>query len=94
MEGPEELLRREEKFLEDFTAGRNKVYRGQGKKFEFRKLQKEDFERGLYECLGNLEPCEQVERERFEKRFELVDPKRSQVYKIVVGVDCDTDRIV
>lgn len=90
---PFELLQTEEQFLKDFTLGRNMVYKTQ-KRFEFRKLQKDDYDRGLYECLANLTRVGNVSKEEFEKRFDRLDPQHSDTYKIVVGIDKALDRVV
>ena len=94
MENSHEILRIEEKFLHDFSVGRNKLYREQGKKFVFRKLEKEDYDNGLFECLSQLTSIGSVSKEEFERRFDSIDPQHSSSYKIIVGVDKDSKEIV
>ena len=68
--------------------------REQGKKFTFRKLEKDDYDNGLFECLAQLATVGSITKEDFERRFDLIDPQHSSSYKIIVGIDKDTKEIV
>ena len=85
-------IEKEDKFLEDFSIARNSLYIGQN--FTFRRLQKDDFDRGLYECLSNLTKVDNVTKEEFEARFDIIDPLNSNTYKMIVWVNEGTNKIV
>ncbi|CAI2382338.1 unnamed protein product [Moneuplotes crassus] len=92
MEGGSTILELENQFLEKFSSDRNSSY--PETKITFRKLQSDDFSRGYYDVLSNLTTTGDVTQSQFEEQFSRIDPQNSETYKIIVGVDEATDRIV
>ena len=83
---------KEDKFLKAFSKARNKQYPKHN--ITFRKLQVDDYDRGFFEALSNLSKVGNVSKEQFQKRFNDLDLKSSNIYKIIVGVDNDTNKII
>ena len=60
----------------------------------FRKVKKEDFDRGFLDVFRRLTEVGHVTREEFEKRYDELFPKLADYYKIIVAVDTKRDLIV
>eukprot|EP00347_Sterkiella_histriomuscorum_P006848 403351205 len=62
--------------------------------YEFRYLQRDDFDKGYLDQLSLLTVVGNVTKEDFEKRFDEMYPSRQDVYKIVVIVERASNWIV
>lgn len=61
------------------------------KEFLYRYLKRDDYDKGFMDILSQLTVVGNVTKEDYEKRFDEMFPKRSDVYKIVVLVDRERD---
>ena len=92
MEGKPDILKEEEDALKDFTAKRAEVEHPTT--VTYRKLEIGDYDKGYYEVLSNLTETGDVTKELFEARFNEINPQTSDSYKIIVGIDENTGRVI
>lgn len=64
------------------------------KDFEFRYLERDDYDKGFMDTLSQLTVVGNVTKDDFQKRFDEIYPKRSDVYKIVVLIDRERNYII
>lgn len=62
--------------------------------FQFRPLQRDDYERGIMQVLGQLTVVGHVTKESWEERFDWLFPKHADTYFIMVIVDKAKNSIV
>ena len=87
-----EIINTENDYLYRFTQARRRYY--PGKDIVFRKIKVDDFDRDYTKVLRNLTQVGKVTKEMFEHRYNLLNLDKSHIYKIVVAVDTQTDKIV
>ena len=80
----EEILKKEQEILKKESTP----------EFEYRLLRRDDYDRGFMDVLALLTVVGKVTKQDFEKRFDEMFPSHDHVYKIVVIVDRETDKIV
>ena len=68
--------------------------RASDSEFEFRMLQRDDYEKGYMDQLSQLTVVGNVSKQDFEQRFDEMYPSRADVYKIVVIVEKASNWIV
>ena len=86
------ILEKEDEFFKKFSEERNKQYPSHD--ITFRRIQLGDFERGFPDILNNLSTVGNVNKEDLVNRFKHLNLDKSDTYKIVVGVDNKTNKII
>ena len=62
--------------------------------FEFRWLMRSDYDHDFFKTLSGLTVVGDVTRENFEKHYDLMFPRRDDIYKIIVVIDRRNGKII